>query len=271
VIGILILVVALILHLSFHPWRFAGLPAESDPLALFLHSWPRFITRRTVLDAAANVALYAPLGVSAWLTLSSGRRRTAAAVAAMALGAVPTAAVEIGQLYTRTRISSLPDSLANVAGTAAGIALEKSLALPANGSTRAFAAAVALGAALVVYGLAPFRMAPAPAAFEWAPFRPLMESDAELVLPILLRKVFRYGALVWCLRACSLGYPPAAACAAAFAALIEVAQLHVAGHFAEVTDPLLVVLAALLPASLERANRRASPSASPPGATAAGS
>jgi len=101
-----------------------------------------------------------------------------------------------------------------------------------------------LAAALALNGLAPFRLAAVPAAFQWAPFEPLIVDNTAQIAPILFLKAFRYGALIWLLRAGGRSFA-AGAIAVVFLGLIETAQIWVGGHVPEVTDPLIAAGMAL--------------------------
>ncbi len=98
---------------------------------------------------------------------------------------------------------------------------------------------------LLVEGLYPFVLAPAPRDFGWVPFWGFFRSSPLFALAIFAKKVFFYGLFLWLGR--QLGIPLAlgALLGALLTATIEVAQLFFRHHTPEITDPLLVILTAL--------------------------
>jgi hypothetical protein len=98
--------------------------------------------------------------------------------------------------------------------------------------------------ALVVTGLEPFSWSQAPGRFAWIPFAGSLEAEPAAGLTVLLQKGFRYGAAVWLL--CLAGVPArwAAGGVATVLAGVELAQTHLPGRTAEITDPLIALLMA---------------------------
>lgn len=115
-----VLVAAVILYGSLYPWRFETGSSQASPLAVLLHSRVHLWNRWAFRDAAINLALYVPLGLTAYLTLARRLPRWAALAAAVVLGLALSAGVEILQVYVPGRTTSLSDVVFNVAGTAAG-------------------------------------------------------------------------------------------------------------------------------------------------------
>ena len=118
---------------------------------------------------------------------------------------------------------------------------------------RALAAAALLLAAVVVRGLAPFQFTPRAGVFHWVPFTASLEGENFDSAMVLMRKAFDYGAVVWLMAGSGAGLAVAAATTAAVLGSVEVAQLYLPPHTAEITDPLLAVLMAVV---LRTAGRR---------------
>ena len=102
-------------------------------------------------------------------------------------------------------------------------------------------------------GLSPFHFSAAPQSFEWIPFRALFSTSWDTGFPILLRKAFLYGSAIWLFQASGGSIRVAAAGMALLLAAIEVTQLYLPNHAAEITDPLLAILMAWLLHRLARA------------------
>ena len=137
------------------------------------------------------------------------------------------------------------------AGAAAGLWMLLPAASP--GRYRA-AAAIVLGC-MVLRGLAPYHFAPRAASFNWMPFAVTLGANWQTAAPILLRKIFQYGAAVWLLRRGGMRYIPAGFVAACALAAVEAAQLWLPGRSPEITDPLLALLMAWLLLGLEKEPR----------------
>jgi VanZ family protein len=102
-----------------------------------------------------------------------------------------------------------------------------------------------LGAYLLLYGLWPLHFSHVPAQFSWAPFRDSLQSDWTAGLPILLKKAYWYGALIWLFRITGIPHGIAATGVALLLALMEGIQVYLPAHSAEITDPLLAILMAV--------------------------
>lgn len=104
----------LLAYASLYPFLPVRLPGADAP-ALFLR--PKGISE---FDVVMNVAAYAPLGALAFLHFLPGRRHWSARWRAVLAGAALSAAMELCQFFIATRVASLFDVLANVAGTFSG-------------------------------------------------------------------------------------------------------------------------------------------------------
>lgn len=110
--------------------------------------------------------------------------------------------------------------------------------------------------ALALRGLAPFHFSATPGAFSWVPFGATLASEPDSGLVVLLRKSFLYGAAVWLFREAGCRYLTCALGVALLLGTIEAAQMYLPGRAAEITDPLLVLMVALLLRLLEAKQRR---------------
>ena len=106
-------------------------------------------------------------------------------------------------------------------------------------------------AMLVFRGLAPFDFRAQPQHFSWLPFQGFLYGNMYVGVLVLCNKVFFYGGLVFVLWQTRMGRVSATLLAAAVLAAIEVAQLFFRFHSPEISDPLLIVAAAMTMAMLQ--------------------
>lgn len=109
---------------------------------------------------------------------------------------------------------------------------------------------VLLAAIIVLQGLKPFEFMPQAQQFSWVPFRSSLSESLEVNYSVLLEKCFWYFSLVWLLTRRGLGVAGAAFATTALLGAIEVVQLWLPGRSAEITDPLLAIIAGVLLALL---------------------
>ena len=117
---LLLLVIALIVYGSLYPWHFDFDSSGANPLWVLAHAWPRGIDRWVLRDAAINLLLYFPLGMSAFLAAARRHGRLAAFAAALLIALGLSASMEMLQIYDAGRTCSLFDVVCNVSGAAAG-------------------------------------------------------------------------------------------------------------------------------------------------------
>lgn len=113
---LLVVYLGLVAYASLYPlsgWRDHGLWAFEFLAA----PWPRHVL---AFDIAADVLGYAPLGLLAVLALYPGLRGIRAGLAATALGALTSLALEALQTYLPARVPSNVDVLCNVSGALLG-------------------------------------------------------------------------------------------------------------------------------------------------------
>ncbi len=123
------------------------------------------------------------------------------------------------------------------------------LAMTADRRRSAILAAL-LAAVVVVEGLKPFAFSAVAHDFSWIPFTSSLSGGLEVNYAILLEKCFWYFSLVWLLARAGLGATAATLGITVLLAAIEFVQLWVPGRSAEITDPLLAIVAAVLVALL---------------------
>jgi VanZ family protein len=120
--GILIAVVVLIVYGSLYPWTFEARQLPASPLYILLHSWDIDLTdRRFIFDIAVNLAIYIPLGMSAYLAFRRFKSHALEILAPVALGALLSATMEMIQLFTPLRQCSGVDLANNTLGSALGV------------------------------------------------------------------------------------------------------------------------------------------------------
>jgi VanZ family protein len=113
---LLAIIAFLIAYGSLFPFRFAAVDG-AGPVELLQRLSFAPTTRS---DLAANVLLYLPLGASlAWL-LATRLGGLASVIAAAAIGALMSLAIELAQLYETRRVASLTDFSCNTIGAAIG-------------------------------------------------------------------------------------------------------------------------------------------------------
>ena len=127
-------------------------------------------------------------------------------------------------------------SRADVAGAVCGLVL---FAILRRVPGRYSAVAGGVTALLVWRGLTPFHFATV-REFVWIPFGGSLESgDWQNGIRILLNKLSLYGSAIWLVRRAGVRYSYATAAVASVLGCIEVAQIWIPEHVAEITDPLL--------------------------------
>jgi VanZ family protein len=115
-----VLVVLVVLQLGLAPYDFFSLGGVQRRVEFF--STAR--SQVTLPDAIGNIALYVPLGILLHTVLRRRfGRRILGAFATVLGGAALSAGVEWLQAYSPARVSSLIDLVANVLGTAVGVAI----------------------------------------------------------------------------------------------------------------------------------------------------
>jgi hypothetical protein len=96
---------------------------------------------------------------------------------------------------------------------------------------------------IVVRGLAPFRFLPEPVPFSLIPFAGFLNMEWQAGIQEMAQKSFWYGTAIWLMRRSGLGSRTSIAVVAAVLLVIEIAQTHIPGRTAEITDPLWAIFA----------------------------
>jgi VanZ family protein len=133
---------------------------------------------------------------------------------------------------------------AELAGALAGIAVYR---------LRPFNPACCFLTLLMIRGLAPFHLTAASSQpFNWIPFGGFLEMDWQQGVQILLEKLFYYGTALWLLRRAGVRWIVSIAIVCTTLAAIEAIQTHIPGRTAEITDPLLALMAGIALHTLRR-------------------
>lgn len=109
-------VVAVILHGSLYPYRFAVPPHGIGPIATLFASWKDLGTGYG--DIAANILLYTPFGF--FMALAIGRGRIVRVLVVTLAGLALCTAVELAQYFDAGRLTNLSDVYFNTLGSALG-------------------------------------------------------------------------------------------------------------------------------------------------------
>ena len=112
------------------------------------------------------------------------------------------------------------------------------------------AVTLSLAAVIMVQGLQPWHFLAHPQTFSWIPFHSSMSGSIEVNYVAFLEKCFWYTALLWLLTCVGIGMRVVTVTAVLLLLMIEVGQMWLPNHSAEITDPLLALLAGILIAHL---------------------
>jgi VanZ family protein len=174
------------------------------------------------------------LAVAMLLETVTGPRRARIAVAALLI-LLP------GRLFLLGR----PLTLSEAAGASAAVLLWNT----AVSRYRRKAAVIAclLLAALVLDGLAPYRITRQQVEFSWVPFRGLLQSSIDWGWTVLFKKSFWYGAVLWSFGQAGFGLARPAVVLVIVLGFIEYLQRRLPGRSPDITD---IVMAAIIAAVL---------------------
>lgn len=140
-------------------------------------------------------------------------------------------------------------SASNVLGAALGMALWFVIGRRMrHGET---ALAVALVVMLLLVGLAPFALRDNPIAFNWLPFHGFLRGSMYINSQSACEKFFLYGTLVFLLWRIGFSRMAGVVAAMAVVTLVEISQTRLVGHTPELTDVIIVAIAALLLTALD--------------------
>jgi VanZ family protein len=153
--------------------------------------------------------------------------------------------------FLMTRVMNLSEIIGATAAVVAWFAVLARLPV----RTGAIAGLLALQVSL--QGLLPFALSDQPNAFSFVPFKGFEGGSMSVNLQSFLEKIFLYGGLVWLFVQSKMKLGIAMAVSAALLASIELAQTHLDGRVAEITDPVLVLIMGAVLYALERSNTSA--------------
>jgi VanZ family protein len=111
-------------------------------------------------------------------------------------------------------------------------------------------------AAIGIAALAPFRFRDTPSAFSWTPFGASLESERDSAFVTLFRKAFLYGGAIEMFRLAGYPYALAAAGLVLLLGVTEALQRYLPGRSAEITDPLLAILLAVVLSQIDGRRKR---------------
>jgi len=115
-------IVALLAYGSFYPWHFSFWGPLWPAVVRVFHAWPPILTFGILKDMALNVVVYAPLGLTGYLSSAAGFR-WARALWPIAFGFAFSLTVETLQSFIPGRDPSGMDLLCNTVGAAAGVGI----------------------------------------------------------------------------------------------------------------------------------------------------
>ncbi|MGH8719823.1 MAG: VanZ family protein, partial [Burkholderiales bacterium] len=90
--------------------------------------------------------------------------------------------------------------------------------------------------------LVPFTLRWPAAEFSWIPFAGQLEGAMLTNLTALIERLFLYAGILWLISLSGRGIWAGAICLAAFALLLEAAQMFVAGRTPDITEVIWVLL-----------------------------
>lgn len=131
-------------------------------------------------------------------------------------------------------------SCADLAGAALAITLW--LLVLQHRAWAAVAVAGVLAVSIIVERLAPFHFAVRPSPFQWMPFLALLQGSLAANIQAFLGKIFLYGSLIWIANAAGLRLWLAASITASVLFLTSIAETHLPGRSAEITDALMALM-----------------------------
>lgn len=117
---------------------------------------------------------------------------------------------------------------------------------------------------LLAAGLQPYQLEPWSNRFEWLPFRGFLSGSIETNALSFIYKCFLYGSTLYALRLTGLKWLTGSLYLATSLFLIELAQIHLPGRSAEITDPILALLIAFTLSRLSATNSINRSTAPPP-------
>lgn len=149
-------------------------------------------------------------------------------------------------------------SASNVVGAALGLGLWWILLRFIKWRTTLLAFLIA--SVLVVNGLAPFELRVVSGSFHLLPFRGFLGGSMFVNTASIFDKFFLYGSFLWLVRQGGASLKKATVFGVGLTTLIEIGQVFVTNHTAEITDPLLVLIIAGMIYAIDNYHRPAAES-----------
>jgi VanZ family protein len=166
-------------------------------------------------------------------------------------------ALAAGQFALELVIVGQVIRLGEVVGAVLGLGLATVLVQPASRWRDPLLAALLAGY-IVDQGLQPYTFTPGGASFSWLPFAGFLHGSLFVAVQSFGQKLFTYGGLIWLATRAGLHLGWATAVTALLVLALEIAQTRLPGRVAEITDPLLALLAAGVIHQLDTPHRRGS-------------
>ena len=116
-----VLICGLLLYGSLYPWTFQPAGSFGSAVLRVFRDWPQQLTFSILKDMALNVVVYAPLGLTGYLSMRAGFRWTRA-LGPVAFGFLLSLAVETLQSFLPRQPSGM-DLLCNTVGSAVGVGI----------------------------------------------------------------------------------------------------------------------------------------------------
>jgi len=231
----LALLACLVLSQLFPLFPVMGRTLLRQKLGIFLHTPPW----APIVFLSAAVTWFAAGGLCRAASLRPARR-----ILAFSVLLIPA------QFFVVDRQPHPAALLGTVAGTAAFVFTWQKRTVYATPYWKILAGIFL--STIVARGLAPLNFTTVSLPFSWTPFGAFLLMDWERGLPIIIEKFFWYGTAVWIMIATGLTRITATALVAALLLAVELAQTHLPGHVAEITDPLIAIFASFALAMVTR-------------------
>jgi VanZ family protein len=111
---------------------------------------------------------------------------------------------------------------------------------------RAVVIAILFTSMIAFQALQPFRFSTSARPFGWVPFRGFLQGSLAVNVQSFLEKAFTYGALVWLAVRAGCSWRLATLAGGALVLCLRLAQVYIPGRSAEITDTLILLMAAAM-------------------------
>ena len=144
-------------------------------------------------------------------------------------------------IFARVMIVDVVLSPAEVAGGAIAVLVWPTLL--SRMQARAAIVAGGFAGVIVIEALQPFHFSAVARPFEWIPFKSFMRGSIGADVSAFLEKTFAYGALVWLMVRAGSRFRVAMGVSSVLILCLRLAQVFLPGRSAEITDPIMVLMA----------------------------